>query len=326
MFGVRVRLDPVLASGGGRRRTRGVRLSLTGLGAASKNVTRDPQPAMLVFHAVGFDRIRTENVRREAKVGSIEGTIRFASANTPVFDVKAPLEEALVLEAPLEPLPQGAHGSDTPSKTRRALELHFESRSFEHVSNDQLLLLPDEVIDGCAYLELYAELEVGGAKEAERTANDVLDTPITADAPIPLVPKEFRVQVTDHAGNPLGNEAYELDLDGVVVSGTTDGDGHTLFHRTRTTAGKLRVAGFEYEVHFVEEPSDDVREFQAILNALGFRAGELTGSINRPTEDAILAFQRKHGLRTTGELDAATKRTLRERFVADDLENQKGAA
>jgi hypothetical protein len=133
-------------------------------------------------------------------------------------------------------------------------------------------------------------------------------------------PREFRLTLMDHRQQPLAGTPYEIDLDNSVVAGTTDGSGMTSLHRTRARTGKLRVAEAEYELIFTAEQTGDIAEFQGVLNALGFRAGALTGTMNRSTVDAVLDFQRVNGLEMTGEFDGPTQRRLRDVHVIRDLE------
>jgi peptidoglycan hydrolase-like protein with peptidoglycan-binding domain len=53
-----------------------------------------------------------------------------------------------------------------------------------------------------------------------------------------------------------------------------------------------------------------IRRYQEQLEAVGFSTGSEKGSITPETETALRAYQAKHGLATTGELDEATQRSL----------------
>jgi peptidoglycan hydrolase-like protein with peptidoglycan-binding domain len=53
-----------------------------------------------------------------------------------------------------------------------------------------------------------------------------------------------------------------------------------------------------------------IRRYQEQLEAEGFSTGSEKGSITPETETALRAYQAKHGLATTGELDEATQRSL----------------
>lgn len=318
-FGVRVDLMPVAPlEAEGRRRVRVVQVALRKLGKGPSSASRAEQPATLTFHLAGFSTIRDGRPPREAKVGSISGTLAFESKrNSLTF--RLPEGAKLELEQPLERVGEGPD-PDAPSKKRRAFELRLDPATFPVQLGENLLLLPDAAVEDSRFVELSVELEVAGAIEAGRELNGVLDTPVTSDAPIPIEPKGFKLVIRDHLGRPQPGIDYEIEADREVQKGTTDGDGNTRLHITRSKEGKLRVAGLEYDVTFVAEPGDDISEFQGILNALGFNAGELTGKINRPTEDAIFAFQRREGLSETGQLDETTRQRLLALHDAGDLE------
>jgi peptidoglycan hydrolase-like protein with peptidoglycan-binding domain len=53
-----------------------------------------------------------------------------------------------------------------------------------------------------------------------------------------------------------------------------------------------------------------IRRYQEQLEAEGFSTGSEKGNITPQTEAALRAYQQKHGLATTGELDEATQRSL----------------
>lgn len=324
VFGLRVDLLPLEPNeAGGRQRVRVAQVALRRHGKGPSNVSRTEAPAKLTFHAAGFVSIRDGSAPRTARVGSLSGTLSFDPQRNKLSFLLADDVE-LELEQPLERAEAGAD-PQTIVKARRAFQLEFDKAVFPVAPEERLLLLPDEVLEETRYLELRVELEVNGATEASTDVNGVLDTPITEDAPIPIVPNVFRIIIRDHLGKPQPGVDYELEVDGEVQSGTTDGDGATLLHTTRSDVGKLRVAGNEYEVSFVDEVGADVAELQGILNALGFRAGDTTGSVNRQTEDAIFAFQRREGMEESGEFDEATAQRLRELHDGGALE-ESGAS
>jgi peptidoglycan hydrolase-like protein with peptidoglycan-binding domain len=53
-----------------------------------------------------------------------------------------------------------------------------------------------------------------------------------------------------------------------------------------------------------------IRRYQEQLDAAGFPTGSEKGSLTPQTEAALRAYQEKHGLPITGELDDATQRSL----------------
>ena len=52
--------------------------------------------------------------------------------------------------------------------------------------------------------------------------------------------------------------------------------------------------------------SSDIEKAQTVLKALGLYSGQITGNIGSKTNAAIKAFQAKHGLTQSGDLDAST--------------------
>jgi len=53
-----------------------------------------------------------------------------------------------------------------------------------------------------------------------------------------------------------------------------------------------------------------VQAAQHALERAGYHPGNATGSIDPPTRDALVQFQRANGLRATGDLDSSTMSTL----------------
>jgi peptidoglycan hydrolase-like protein with peptidoglycan-binding domain len=53
-----------------------------------------------------------------------------------------------------------------------------------------------------------------------------------------------------------------------------------------------------------------IRRYQEQLDAAGFPTGSEKGSLTPQTEAALRAYQEKHGIPITGELDDATQRSL----------------
>ena len=53
-----------------------------------------------------------------------------------------------------------------------------------------------------------------------------------------------------------------------------------------------------------------VQAAQHALERAGYHVGNATGSIDPPTRDALVQFQRANGLRATGDLDSSTMSAL----------------
>jgi peptidoglycan hydrolase-like protein with peptidoglycan-binding domain len=54
----------------------------------------------------------------------------------------------------------------------------------------------------------------------------------------------------------------------------------------------------------------DVRKIQEALNQQGFNVGDADGKLGRRTKEALIAFQKQHGFRTTGKVDRQTLQAL----------------
>ena len=129
------------------------------------------------------------------------------------------------------------------------------------------------------------------------------------------VPAKLRVQVLDE-DQPRANEPYTLEIDGNLYSGTTDGEGR-IEHSIPPDAkqGRLLVGDTqdEYPLSLGHmDPVEEVAGVQARLNNLGFNCGEVNGRLGPETEAALKAFQKKHNLSETGEIDQATRDKLKE--------------
>lgn len=125
----------------------------------------------------------------------------------------------------------------------------------------------------------------------------------------------FRMQLF-LLGEPRGNEAYVLIIDGKKYEGTTSGDGR-LEQTVPADAkgGVLQLKGGKetYPVRIGHlNPIDEISGVQQRLNNLGLRAGAEDGEMNDDLRAALIAFQAKYKLPATGEIDGATKAKLAE--------------
>lgn len=131
-------------------------------------------------------------------------------------------------------------------------------------------------------------------------------------------PIRLRVRLTRH-GEPRADEPYELDLDdGVKLSGSTDGDGW-IDQPISITAKSAKLSLREgKEVHALRlghlDPHDEPTGVQARLRGLGFYFGKVDGEIGPKTQAALRRFQKAQGSSVTGELDDATRSSLRDVF------------
>jgi hypothetical protein len=55
-----------------------------------------------------------------------------------------------------------------------------------------------------------------------------------------------------------------------------------------------------------QQGRDEIRKVQAALNQQGFNVGDPDGKLGKRTKEALIAFQKQHGFRTTGKPDHAT--------------------
>lgn len=132
------------------------------------------------------------------------------------------------------------------------------------------------------------------------------------------VPKQLRIQLID-IDKPVANMGYQILIDGVRSSGTTDGDGwlkHSLPPNAKV-ATLIYDNGMQYELDLGHmDPVDELSGVQKRLKNLGFYGGEIDGRLNEGTAVALREFQGGNGLQVTGQADAATKDKLKERAGA----------
>jgi hypothetical protein len=115
------------------------------------------------------------------------------------------------------------------------------------------------------------------------------------------------------ADQPRARQPYRLEIDGATVaSGQTDGDGIvTASIPPKAAEGMLYVgsgaAQDVYPLHLGNlDPIETAEGVGGRLLCLGYGTENI--------EEAITAFQQKHGLPVTGSADAATCAKLEERF------------
>jgi hypothetical protein len=113
---------------------------------------------------------------------------------------------------------------------------------------------------------------------------------------------------------PRANEPYLLEIGNLKLSGKTDPNG---WLDQRIPAGEpegivtLQDGKERYTVELGRiDPIDTVTGVQGRLRNLGYFDGEINGERHAETLDAVCAFQMKHGLTPTGEMDATTRNLL----------------
>jgi N-acetyl-anhydromuramyl-L-alanine amidase AmpD len=100
------------------------------------------------------------------------------------------------------------------------------------------------------------------------------------------------------------------------LSGTTDSEGR-LEHSIPPNAKKGKLFfGKKREEYILNlghmDPLNELIGVQKRLNNLGFQCGSAYGVFGTQTKDALKAFQKKHHLTESGEVDDATKNKLNE--------------
>ena len=122
--------------------------------------------------------------------------------------------------------------------------------------------------------------------------------------------------VLKQEGEPRANESYILEIDGELISGTTDGEGkleHPISPSSRK--GKLMVGerqeAYQLNLGYIDS-IDEISGVQARLRNLGFYVGKIDGILDAKTKAAIRFFQEEHQLSVTGEPDQPTQQKLKE--------------
>ncbi len=114
---------------------------------------------------------------------------------------------------------------------------------------------------------------------------------------------------------------YNLFVEGQTFSGSTGSAGELehlispLARSGRLIVGEPGKRQSNYALRISHlDPLSEVSGVQARLKNLGFGIQEVTGDLDDATHTAILAFQSKSRLETSGELDANTRAKLKESY------------
>lgn len=126
--------------------------------------------------------------------------------------------------------------------------------------------------------------------------------------------------VVRELGEPRGNVAYTLKVDGRELSGFTDAEGRLEqpIPSDAKTATLILIEGEdqdEFELNLGDlDPLDSVSGVQARLNNLGYAAGPIDGIIGPRTTAAVERFCGDHELETPppGQIGRAVREKLRE--------------
>jgi N-acetylmuramoyl-L-alanine amidase len=126
------------------------------------------------------------------------------------------------------------------------------------------------------------------------------------------VPAKIKLRFLHH-GQPRANIPYQLYVDGISSSGTTDGDGFVQA-RISPNARKARIV--------LKVPNRDIIYNMALghLDPIDTPSGaaQRLANLGYAADDdpagSVRAFQREQQLQETGEMDDSTRRKLKELF------------
>lgn len=126
----------------------------------------------------------------------------------------------------------------------------------------------------------------------------------------------LRLVVRDFDNEPVANADCELEVEGRKYPLKTDGKGK-IEQAIPATAenGVLRIPSLDLELpvkigHL--DPADEDSGWRQRLINLGYYAGGVEDAEEAKLRQAIEEFQCDHGLKVTGELDAATRAKLKD--------------
>jgi N-acetylmuramoyl-L-alanine amidase len=133
------------------------------------------------------------------------------------------------------------------------------------------------------------------------------------------VPRRWlRIAVEDEDNKRLANQRYNLQLDDIKLSGTTDGNG-IIEHKIRFDCekGVLSIGKRKWKIYVAhlnpmeDDTSDEgVSGVQGRLRNLGYDVGPIDGVLGPKSRRAIRFFQADEQLEQSGEPDAATRQKL----------------
>jgi hypothetical protein len=159
-----------------------VRLAVFGAGTSAA-VKDAAKPAEIEFFSRFVETARKDADGETTSLGVLAGKLKLSKAQ-PVFECDPESLKAMN-EAFFDAVDATADDKPAP---RRALKLVLSNTDFRGVdplADPVRLLLPADP-DRHSHLEVLAELKVGGAVEAAREVNDVLDVPLLGNRDFPL--------------------------------------------------------------------------------------------------------------------------------------------
>jgi N-acetylmuramoyl-L-alanine amidase len=129
------------------------------------------------------------------------------------------------------------------------------------------------------------------------------------------VPAKFVLRLMC-GGEPQADLSYSINVAGDWQSGSTDGNGYLSISIPPDARRAQLLIGEdpdEIELSFGHmDPCSEVSGAQARLVNMGFYTGEIHGTMDDATCDALRTFQRAHELDETGDLDQETQDKLRD--------------
>ena len=177
-----------------------------------------------------------------------------------------------------------------------------KNRELREKRKDPNILFPGDVV----YLRAKELKEVsGGTEERHRFRRKG-------------VPEMLRLQFSHADGTPRCGEPYVLNIDGSLISSTTDGEGYVIQAIPPKAREAVLLLGEEQEKFVFElgdlDPVEEVSGVQGRLENLGFYDGPIDGTLTAETTQAIAAFQASKGIPATGQADKETQDALREAY------------
>ena len=124
--------------------------------------------------------------------------------------------------------------------------------------------------------------------------------------------------VLKYYGEPIKNEPYKLDIDGLKSTGKTTSEGKISISIPPTARrGKLIVGEGEKQIEYDLDlgrldPIDEVKGFKKRLRNLGFEVGDIDNEMSDVFKNAIRMFEAQNDLEATGEINEKNRNKLKE--------------
>ncbi|MGK3964571.1 peptidoglycan-binding protein [Sorangium sp. So ce118] len=192
-----------------------------------------------------------------------------------------------------------------------------------------ILHIPDRALKECTVATGAAHRFVVKRKTAMlrlRIVQDALpkakpqqSPPAPSRDPRTAITEDPEVESPPTKDEPRAGVAYLLKVDGVTIRGTTDQDGMIACEiAPNAREGQLILEPDTPNETMLRlnlghlDPIDEVGGVKQRLTNLTFDCGDTGDDMTPELESALRAFQEKHGLAVTGEIDQAMKDRLRE--------------